>query len=325
LRDQGLLGLVDRRHGPRIVAPPRPTQLSLPIRPVHPVAIRPEPGPRRPGKRPHPLVKWSGSKAAIAGRLAVLAPSAYHAYHEPFVGGGALFFRLRPARAFLSDLNAELTNLYTVARDQTEALIAALARHENVREHYYAVRGIHPDRLPPIERAARTLYLNRTCFNGIYRVNGKGLFNVPYGKQEHTTFFHPEALRQAAVALAGVHVSCCDFARATERARSGDFVYLDPPYVAGLRGGQGFTRYQSAGFREDDERRLAELVRALDRRGCFVMLSSADTKATRALYRGFLIESLTVRRQVGGHVGRRGKAGEIVVRNYGNDARRPGR
>jgi DNA adenine methylase len=308
------------------VALPRPPrQQSLAFPPVSRAASRPEAGPRRRGRRPLPLVKWSGSKAAIAEPLAALVPSGFRAYHEPFVGGGALFFRLRPRRAFLSDLNAELTNVYTVVRDQPEALITALARHQNTREHYYAQRGIHPDSLPPIERAARTLFLNRTCFNGIYRVNRDGLFNVPYGKQEHTTFFQPEALRQTHVALAGVRISCCDFARATERARSGDFVYLDPPYVAGLRGGQGFTSYQSAGFGEDDERRVADLVRALDRRGCFVMLSSADTKPIRALYRGFRIESLAVTRQVGGHVGRRGRAREIVVRNYGDDTRRPRR
>jgi DNA adenine methylase len=325
-RSEGLVGLVSRDHGPRNVALPRPSpQLSLTIPLDAPAPSRRDTGPRRRGKRAHALVKWSGSKAAIAERLAALAPSDFRAYHEPFVGGGALFFRLRPRRAFLSDLNAELMNLYIAARDEPEALISALARHRNTRDHYYAVRGIHPDSLRPIERAARTLFLNRTCFNGIYRVNSHGLFNVPYGKQEHTTFFQPEALRQAHVALAGVRISCCDFVRAAERARPGDFVYLDPPYAAGLRGGQGFTQYQSAGFSDDDERRVADLVRALDRRGCFVMLSSADTVATRALYRGFRIESFTVPRQVGGHVGRRGRAGEIVVRNYGKGSRRPRR
>jgi DNA adenine methylase len=323
LRNEGLLGLVNRRHGPRIVPLPRPPeQLSLVFPPVSPASSLREAGPRRRGRQALPLVKWSGSKAAIAGRLAELAPRAFRAYHEPFVGGGALFFRLRPGRAFLSDLNAELANLYVVVRDQLEALIAALARHENTPEHFYAVRGIHPDSLRPIERAARTLFLNRTCFNGIYRVNRQGIFNVPYGKQQHTTFFQPEALRQAHVALAGVRISCCDFVQATQRARAGDFVYLDPPYVAGLRGGGGFTHYQREGFDEDDERRVADLVRALDQRGCFVMLSSADTRAIRALYRGYRIESFAVPRRVGGHAGRRGPAGEIVVRNYGDDARR---
>src|SRR6266545_6486529 len=157
-------------------------------------------------------------------------------------------------------------------------------------------------RHPAIEAAGPHLFLNRTCFNGIYRVNRHGLFNVPYGSQEHTTFFHPETLRQTHVALTDVDISCRDFSLGAERARSGDFVYVDPPYVTGLRGGQGFTRYQAGGFGEADERRVADMVRVLDRRGCLVMVSGADSEVTRALYQGFRVDSFTVQRKVGGHV-----------------------
>jgi DNA adenine methylase len=271
---------------------------------------------RKAGRPALPLVKWSGSKASVVDRLVGLAPAAFGAYHEPFVGGGAVFFALRPKTAFLADLNAELVNLYVIVRDEPEALITALARHDNTAEHYYAVRGIHPDALPSVERAARTLFLNRTCFNGLYRVNRHGLFNVPYGSQPYTTFFYPETLRSTHRALVGVDISSHDFEVSAERARSGDFVYLDPPYTSGLRGGRGSMRYQAAGFSEADEQRLADVVRQLERRGCLVMMSNADSATTRKLYRGFRIDSFSVGRNVGGHVGRRGVAAEIVVRNY---------
>ncbi len=320
-RNDGLLGLIDRAHGPKLAT--LPSQLSFGSRLARGSGLPADAVRSRRGAKPLPLVKWSGSKASMVTRLVALAPAGFAAYHELFVGGGALFFALLPRVAFLSDLNAELVNLYAVVRDQAAALIAALARHENTPEHYYAVRGIHPDSLPPIERAARTLFLNRTCFNGLYRVNRSGLFNVPYGSQEHTTFFHPETLRRTSSQLAGVDISWADFVVGAERARSGDFVYLDPPYATGLRGGQGLMRYQAGGFGQTDERRLAEVVRSLDRRGCLVMVSNADTEAVRELYRGFRIDAFTVERRVGGHVGRRGRAREIVVRNYGDEVLGP--
>jgi DNA adenine methylase len=170
--------------------------------------------------------------------------------------------------------------------------------------------------LPPVERAARTLFLNRTCFNGLFRVNRDGLFNVPYGSQEHTTFIFPEALRFAHLTLQSADIACRDFAMTADDARPGDFVYLDPPYISGLRGGQGFVSYQAGGFGDADAQRVAQLFEQLDRRGCRVMLSNPDTADTRARYRGFRIHALSVQRQVGGHANRRGRANEIVVRNY---------
>jgi DNA adenine methylase len=311
-RQEGLLGLVDRRAGPPAVAP---RQLSLDF-PRTRTAPRTTAGRRSRGRPALPLVKWSGSKAAMAAQLAALVPSRFVTYHEPFVGGGAVFFALQPACSFLSDLNAELVNVYAVVKQQLEPLLAALAQHQNTREHFLAVRGVHPDTLPPVERAARTLFLNRTCFNGLFRVNRAGLFNVPYGSQQHTTFFQPDSLRRAHLALQSAGLACRDFATCADQARRGDFVYLDPPYVSGLRGDQGFVSYQADGFDEADAERVAQLFEQLDRQGSMVMLSNPDTAVTRARYRGFRIESLSVRRQVGGHADRRGRAREIVVRNY---------
>ena len=321
-RALGVAGLVDQQAGPprrTAQVTPAGTRAQLSLGGIPDQTSRERRSLRRTGRRgapPSPLIKWSGSKAAIAARLVSLAPAAFGHYHEPFVGGGALFFALRPGRAFLGDRNAELVNLYQVVRDSPEALIRALSAHENTRERYLAVRGIHPEVLPPIERAARTLFLNRTCFNGLYRVNRHGLFNVPYGSQAHTSFFQPTVVRTAHRTLRGADISCEDFEACAKRAGGGDFIYLDPPYAAGLRRAKSF-KYQADGFDDADQRRVADLFRLLDRRGCFVMASNADCALTRELYRGYDIEAMTVPRRIGGAEKSRGRAAEIVVRNYG--------
>jgi DNA adenine methylase len=320
-RSFGFAGLVDQHRGPlpesvlvsSDLAAAR-TQLAFSMgeelpRPATPRLSRQQRG------APSPLLKWAGSKVPIVDRLASLVPNEFARYHEPFVGGGALFFALRPEKAVLGDGNAELVNLYQVVRDEPEALIAALTAHENTREHYNRVRGVHPDSLPPVECAARMLFLNRTCFNGLYRVNRNGLFNVPYGSQDHTTFFQPTIIREAHRALRGAEVLCEDFEACAGRAQAGDFVYLDPPYAAGLNEGRGF-KYQAGGFGETQQRRVADVFRRLDSRGCLVMASNADCELTRQLYAGFEIAKLSVRRRIGGTQDRRGRAAEIVVRNY---------
>ncbi len=322
-RSFGLAGLVDQQRGAppdsvRATRDPAPTHAQLALAGMVNGHHRPRPEPRSSGRRggtPSPLLKWPGSKVPFIAHLASLAPARFERYHEPFVGGGALFFALRPERPFLGDRNAELVNLYQVVRDEPDALIKAMAAHENTREHYQRVRGLHPDALPLVERAARTLFLNRTCYNGLYRVNRHGLFNVPYGNQAHTSFFQPTIVRAAHRALQGAEISCEDFEACAGRVRTGDFVYLDPPYAAGLREGETF-KYQADGFGEDEQRRVAELFRLLDQRGSLVMASNADCPLTRQLYAGFEIDALSVRRRIGGRQERRGRAAEIVVRNY---------
>lgn len=320
-RSHGFLGLVDLRRG----HPTRPgsdgrgspadAQLTLAI--ADPAA-RPAAAPRtRKARGNDPgLLKWAGSKQPVVQRLVALAPARFTAYHEPFVGGGALFFALRPGRAHLGDRNAELVNVYRVVRDDPDALVAALGAHRNTREHYLSVRGLHPDALPPVERAARTVFLNRTGFNGLFRVNRHGLFNVPYGRQAHSTFLHPSAIRAAHRALQGVEMRCEDFEACAGRARAGDLVYLDPPYPVGLGEESPSFSYQAEGFGHEDQLRVAALFRLLDARGCLVMASNADTPLTRQAYAGFEVESFTVARGIGGSRTRRGRAAEIVVRNY---------
>ena len=318
----GFVGLVDGRWGPDpdavrarpLARPEVRRQLTLPC--VSDAATAPairRPGTR--GRRPTSLLKLPGSKRALVGKLEALAPREYRRYHEPFLGSGALFLALQPPRALLSDHNAEFVNAYRVVRDTPEQLIDKLACHTNTREHYYEVRAQHPDDLAPVERAARTLFLNRTCFNGLFRVNRHGLFNVPYGNQTHTTFLFPDLIWKVHHALQDAELFCEDFARCADRAEPRDFLYIDPPYAKGLRDGRNFD-YQARGFGEQGQRRVAELVRALDRRGCFVMASNSDCDSTRELYRGFHIERLSIERRVGGNLKARGETWEIVVRNY---------
>ena len=323
-RSFGLVGLVERKMGPpQDSVRPEPDQGSAAAQLVLGMDEGPRsraaPPPRRDGGAPpSPLVKWPGSKVPIVRRLTSLVPDHFERYHEPFVGGGALFFALCPARAVLGDDNAELVNLYRVVRDEPESLIAALTSHQNTREHYHRVRGVHPDSLPPVERAARMFFLNRTCFNGLYRVNRHGLFNVPYGSQDHTTFFQPTVIRKAHRALLGAEIVCEDFEACLGRARARDLVYLDPPYAASLNEGRAF-KYRADGFGEADQRRVADLFRRLDGQGCLVMASNADCELTRRLYAGFEITELSVGRRIGGRPERRGRAAEIVIRNYSGE------
>jgi len=275
-------------------------------------AIRP---PGKSGRQPLTLLKLPGSKRGIVHELMARMPPRFNRYHEPFLGGGALFMTLCPEVAFLSDHNAEFINVYKVARRSPKALLEALARHRNTSDHYYDVRGIHPDSLSPIERAARTLFLNRTCFNGLFRVNRHGLFNVPYGSQQHTTFYYPDLIWRVHAALKRTTLYSGDFELCAEHALAGDFVYLDPPYPYS-RGGARPLHYRAGGFDEDEQDRVARLARLLDQRGCLVMISNADCPLTRKLYRGFHIDKITVHRRVGASARDRGGTGEIIARNY---------
>lgn len=325
----GLAGLVSRRAGAppdrvRSRRPvPQPEQLSL-VTPFE-AAARPHPARRlgSRGKRARGLLKMPGAKWAVVDRLVGLAPARFTTYHEPFLGTGALFYALRPPAAVLSDANTEFVNLYEVVRDAPAKLLAALQGYANTRAEYLRVRGIRPGALPPVERAARTMFLNRTAFNGLFRVNAAGLFNVPYGSMDHSTFFQPQVVWAWHRALAGATLIAADFAGAADRAQAGDLVFLDPPYARGLRSDWRFD-YQAGGFGDADHRRVADLMRRLDRRGCRLMVTNSDCDFVRDLYRGFRLERVRVPRHVGGRGTRRGVAAEIVACNYDRrEARMP--
>jgi DNA adenine methylase len=246
-------------------------------------------------------------------------------YFEPFVGSGAVFFHLRGQRLFssyyLSETNEELLNCYRAVRDHVDELIARLREHQarHSRDYYYAVRNLDRNsawiHASSVERAARLIYLNKTCYNGLWRVNRQGHFNVPMGRYKNPEIVNEARLRAASRALQGVHLAVEDFEQVIRRAGRGDFVYLDPPYIP-LSETANFTSYTQEEFGEYEHRKLALVFAELDRRGCRVMLSNSDTPLTRELYRDFRIETVSARRAINSASTRRGAIPEVVVLNY---------
>jgi DNA adenine methylase len=246
-------------------------------------------------------------------------PQTLGAYHEPFVGGGALFFALggagRLGQVYLSDANAALIDVYLALRDDVESVIAALQAHRYDRDHYYHVRAQQPDGLSLPERAARVIYLNKTCYNGLYRENRAGQFNVPFGRYANPTICDEPNLRAASALLRGVEIARRRFDSVLDYAKTGDFVYFDPPYVP-LSPTANFTSYDRAGFGPDDQRQLRDVFAELTRRGVRAMLSNSDTPFVRELYAGFPLEQVFVNRAVNSKANARGKVAEVLVLNY---------
>ena len=266
---------------------------------------------------PQPFLKWAGGKRQLLPRILELVPARVRTYYEPFLGGGALFFALAAAgrfqRAVLGDVNAELVNCYQTVRDEVEAVIARLARMRNTPDDYYRVRAQRPADLAPAARAARVVYLNRCGYNGLYRVNSDGEFNVPFGRYTRPRICDPDRLRAAARALRNVDLVQGDFGSVLARRRlgEGDFVYLDPPYVPISRTAS-FTAY-AGGFTMIDQQRLAELLHRLSRRGVPAVLSNSDCAQTRQLYLGLPSQSLPARRAINSVASRRGPVAELLV------------
>jgi DNA adenine methylase len=266
-------------------------------------------------------VKWVGGKRQLLSRLLPIFsgtdPSA--AYHEPFVGGGALVFALRgqgrATRGRLSDVNKELINSYIAIRDFVDDVICNLRRHERLsnKEYFYRVRAQQPRTLPEI--AARLIYLNKTCFNGLYRVNNSGGFNAPWGRNENPTICDEPNLKAVSATLSTLALEVAPFESVLDVARPGDVVYFDPPYVP-VSTTSSFTEYSAGGFGRSEQERLASTFRELDRRGNLVVLSNSDTTDARRLYAGFRIEQVFARRNVNTRADRRGPVAEVIVRNF---------
>ena len=277
-----------------------------------------------------PFLKWAGGKGQLLRQLDPLLPPRFDRYIEPFLGGGALFFHLHNQRrlqhgAILNDLNAEVMNCYRVVQDAAALprLIARLRRHAGRvldKDYYYRVRAW--DRTPtfrrrsPVARAARTLFLNHTCYNGLYRLNLSGQFNVPYGRWRRPPgLFREDNLWACHRALQRVELRQETFELCLARARPGDFVYLDPPYHP-LSPTASFTTYTGTEFREEHQRRLAELFRELDRRGCLLLLSNSATALIRRLYRAWRSETLLAARAINSKAAGRRNIQELAVVNY---------
>jgi len=233
-----------------------------------------------------PLLKWPGGKRSLLNLILPLIPTHFNRYFEPFFGGGALFFALQPKRAYLSDKNGELIHAYRQVRDHANRVIQELRKLKNSETDYYDIRAAIPQ--SDAARAARFVYLITLAFNGIYRVNLQGDFNVPYGYKTHLDPCDIARIRESSKALTAASLRQRDFEKALEKAGDSDLVYLDPPYTV-AHGNNGFVKYNAKIFSWDDQLRLAHVARELVARGCTVIVSNADHSSIRALYRDFSV------------------------------------
>lgn len=262
-----------------------------------------------------PPIKWAGGKTQLLSQLRPLYPKRFNLYLEPFVGGGAVFFDLRPDNALLLDSNFELINFYQVVKNNLDELLHDLEKHRNEKIYYYEVRSLDSTQMGSIERASRFLFMNKTCFNGLWRVNKKGKFNVPFGGYKNPNFRDRENLYMVSVALQNTEVICDDFSSVLEYATPGSFVYLDPPYHP-LSDTSNFTSYTKDSFGKEEQIRLADVFRELDERNCNVMLSNSDTEFIWSLYKDFDITVVYARRTINSKGNKRGPVSELVIRNY---------
>ncbi len=269
-----------------------------------------------------PVVKWVGGKRQLLDALTPLMPARISRYCEPFVGGGALLFRCQPPTAHINDINAELINIYRTIQQDVEALIAALAQHRNEADHFYAVRDWDRDkaaydRLSDVQKAARILYLNKTCYNGLFRVNAAGEFNTPFGRYKNPNIVNAETLRAVSAYFntAAIRFSSTDYAAVLDEVPKGTFVYIDPPYDP-VSDTANFTGYTKGGFDRSEQTRLRDCCDALDRRGIRFMLSNSATDFIKSLYARYNITIVQAKRAINSVSTGRGAVDEVVVRNY---------
>jgi DNA adenine methylase len=279
-------------------------------------------------KIPRPFVKWVGGKRQLLQQfknMDLYPPHGFNpktgTYFEPFVGGGAMFFDLLPKRAVLSDTNLELVTTYNVIKNNVQDLITKLKEHQrkNSKEYFLKIRSQDIEKLSDLDIAARFIYLNRTCFNGLFRVNNKGKFNVPYGDNHNPIICNGENLIKVSEFLSGIKIKHKDYKEVLVEAKRGDFIYFDPPYYPKSKT-SNFTKYTSGDFLENEQKELRDVYIKLHRRGCFVMLSNSDTPFINKLYSGLgkeiKINKVFASRSINSIGSKRGLIREVVVINY---------
>ena len=273
-----------------------------------------------------PFVKWAGGKRQILDKLKEYVPVEYDTYYEPFIGGGALFFELSPKKAVINDSNEELMNVYKVLcnEDKFNKMIRLLNSHEtnHSEEYYYELRNKDRskktfERLADYTRAARTIYLNKACFNGLYRVNSKNEFNVPFGKKTKVNTYEGSNLNLISYYLTNNKIEILneDFEKAVQTAKKGDFIYFDPPYDSDT---STFNSYTEEGFGKEQQIRLSKVFKDLANRGCYVMLSNHNTSLINELYSEFNIHIIEAKRNINSNGKKRGKVEEVIITNYKN-------
>lgn len=260
-----------------------------------------------------PFLKWAGGKTQLLPELRKHIPEQFNRYIEPMVGAGAMFFDLQPKTAILSDSNEELVNTYIIVRDKVEELIDNLKRYKNEEKYYYEVRKQDPIELFPVQRAARLIYLNKTCFNGLYRVNRHGQFNVPFGHRKNPNIYDADNLRAASKALLDVEILHGDYLKVLSKyAQPGDFIFLDPPYHP-VSVYSDFKRYTKEFFEEEDHISLRDEVDRLVQSGCYVLLTNSNTEFVRRLYEGYSYAVIDTKRNISSNAKTRTGQDLIVI------------
>ncbi|MBE2911719.1 Dam family site-specific DNA-(adenine-N6)-methyltransferase [Anoxybacillus flavithermus] len=275
-------------------------------------------------KLAQPFLKWAGGKRQLLPEIRKYIPKKINTYYEPFLGAGAVLFDIQPKKAVINDVNTELINTYIAIRDHVDELINDLKKHKNEKEYFYAIRDLDRKEefkeLSLVEKASRIIYLNKTCFNGLFRVNSQGHFNVPFGKYKNPQIVNEIVLRAVHNYLNSNDITILnvDFEKAVENAKKGDFIYFDPPYDP-VSDTSSFTGYSLYGFDKDDQIRLRDLFVELDKRGCKVLLSNSATDFIKDLYKDFHIEVVSANRNINANASRRGRIDEVLVMNYEPD------
>jgi DNA adenine methylase len=268
---------------------------------------------------PKPFLKWAGGKSQLLPELVKRIPEDYAKYFEPFVGGAALFFHLQPQTAYLVDINEDLINTYRVIKEQVDALICDLKQHVYQEDYYYHIRNIDRteayQRWTDVQKASRLIYLNKTCYNGLYRVNAKGQFNTPFGSYSNPTILNEANVRACSRALRSTKLIVGSFSAIVKRISSDDFVYFDPPY-APLIETANFTGYSQGGFDASMQVKLRDFCDRLDRRGVRFMVSNSSASLILELYRSYKVEFVYASRSINSKGKDRGKIPEVIVTNY---------
>lgn len=276
----------------------------------------------RVNKLARPFLKWAGGKRQLVPEIEKHKPSQYNTYYEPFLGGGAIFFTLQPQKSVVNDSNAELINCYKVVKDKLDELIEDLRKHENEENYYYNIRDLDRNyeqykHIHPVKRASRIIYLNKTCYNGLFRVNSQGQFNVPFGKYKNPNVLGEAVLKAVNEYLnsSEINILNADFEVAVETAKKDDFVYFDPPYDP-ISDTASFTGYDINKFDKNEQRRLRKVYDKLTERGCKVLLSNAYTDFVIDLYKKYQIEKVSAIRTINCNAFKRGKVDEVLILNY---------
>lgn len=268
-----------------------------------------------------PVLKWVGGKRQLLPEIEKRIPG-FSVYYEPFVGGAAVLFNTQPKKAVINDINSELINLYQVIKDNVEELIEDLKKHRNEESYFYQIRELDRDKekyesLTNIEKASRVVYLNKTCYNGLFRVNRAGKFNTPFGNYKNPNIVNEITLRAVSNYFnkADITFLCCDYEQALKNIRKGAFVYFDPPYDP-VSSSANFTGYDKGGFDREEQKRLKEVCDKLNRKGIKFLLSNSATDFIRDLYKDYIVEIIQAKRAINSDPDKRGEVDEVLVRNY---------